>query len=153
MYWAYCSRLLVFFFIITFFSLNPEIWFGHISGEWFDFSCALLLVRNRHGEILSKELKDTLIIGQRVPRMTVLRQIDALESAWDKQLISLLMQPPQNAEEYERFIVLYKEMDKTDTMFSVSIGRGPNVVDMFFYALPPKRKLHRKISFFTHRIL
>ncbi|CAD5229428.1 unnamed protein product [Bursaphelenchus okinawaensis] len=124
------------------------IWSGTVVSPLlkFKFDCNLLLVKNLNAYRLKDELGPVLTVKETIDASYVNEQIERSSAKWDRQLISLLMQPPQG-DEYSSFVDLYNELYRSCKMFVLSLDRSAsNIIDMFFYALPPGRDLHRVLD-------
>lgn len=78
------------------FSLNRSVWQGELKCSQFGFHCELLLVHNRNADHLFRELSESLTIADFVNLPVMDEVVDRYKDVWQKQLITVLIQPPQS---------------------------------------------------------
>lgn len=125
----------------------------------FAYNCDFSVVKNRKAALNLREiLPNVMRVHGLIDCKAVWVYLDNLRNAWTKQIITLLMHPPNgnthtfnpstmpNLEEneYQDYVEFYHFLHTKDKMTVIDVNHCNELKDLYLFALPPFKDLHRK---------
>uniref|UniRef100_A0A914C9Q7 SPOC domain-containing protein n=1 Tax=Acrobeloides nanus TaxID=290746 RepID=A0A914C9Q7_9BILA len=140
---------------------NHQVWSGLVRwGNKFEFDASFLAISNPLafelvqeldpilkviGRILIQELDPILKVIGRIEPSTVWKYIQNLKNKWSKQVVVLMLEPPQDFESNKVYFQCYDLMRKDNRYGVINFKEHPTVKDGYIFALEPEEPLPRAL--------
>ncbi|KAI6191756.1 hypothetical protein M3Y97_00262200 [Aphelenchoides bicaudatus] len=107
------------------------------------FNCEFSLVKNRLAAgNLQKIMPETLRVQGSIDCKSVWVYLDSLKKAWTKEIITLLMYPPEDKTDYADYTTLYTFLETSKRMTVIDVKNCLDLKDVYLHALPAQTPLH-----------